>query len=74
MQTLSPKSCFPCTEENQGPVVQSMVSLTSSLITNSLTVVAEIFSNKIDIFAAKMCHPRKKFSTKKYAELGKHLP
>ena len=29
----------------QGPVVQSMVSLTSSLMTNSLTVVAKVISN-----------------------------
>ena len=37
----------------QGPVVQSIVSLTSSLIINLLTVVANIFKY-IDIFAAKM--------------------
>ena len=34
-----------------GPIVQSIVSLTSLLMTNSSTVVAKVFSN---IFAAKM--------------------
>ena len=36
----------------QGPVVQSIVSLTSSLMTNSLTVVAKVFSNTLICFAA----------------------
>ena len=31
----------------QGTVVQSIVSLTSSLMTNLLTVVAEVFSNTL---------------------------
>ena len=30
-----------------GPVVQSIVSLTSSLMTNLLTVVAKVFSNTL---------------------------
>ena len=42
---------------NQVPVVQKMVSLTSSLLTNSLIVVAKVFSNTLllrsHIFAAK---------------------
>ena len=37
-----------------GPVVQSIVSLTSSLMTNSLTVVAKVFSNTLVFFAANM--------------------
>ena len=51
---------FPCSNVsegvcvgNLGPVVQSIVSLTSSLMTNSLTVVVNVFSNT-DIFAAKI--------------------
>ena len=32
---------------NQGPVVQSIVSLTSSLMTKVLTVVAKVFSNTL---------------------------
>ena len=39
--------------ENQGPVVQSIVRLTSLLMTNSLTVVAKVFSDTFDIFATK---------------------
>ena len=34
-------------ESNLGPVVQSIVSLTALLITNSLTVVAKVFSNTL---------------------------
>ena len=37
-----------------GPVVQSIISLTSWLITNSFTVVAKVFSNSLILFAAKM--------------------
>ena len=37
-----------------GPVVQSFVSLTSSLMTNSLTVVAKVFSNTL-IFLLQKC-------------------
>ena len=40
-------------ENYVGPVVQSMVSLTSLFMTNSLTVVVSIFKF-IDILAAKM--------------------
>ena len=32
---------------NQGPLVQSIVSLTSSLMTNSLTFVVVVFSNTL---------------------------
>ena len=40
----------------QGPVVQSMVSLTSLLMTNSLPVVAKVLGifKYVDTFAAKM--------------------
>ena len=38
----------------QGPVVQSIVSLTISLMTNSLTVVAEVFINTL-IFLLQKC-------------------
>ena len=37
-----------------GPDVQNFVSLTSSVKTNALTVVAKVFFKYIDIFAAKM--------------------
>ena len=36
-----------------GPVVQSIVSLTSSLMTNSLTVVAKVFSNALVLLLQK---------------------
>ena len=47
---------LPCVSNafNQGPVVQSFFSLTSSLMTNSLTVVAKVFSNTLIFFAAKV--------------------
>ena len=38
----------------QGSVVQSIISLTSSLMTNSLTVVAKVFSNTL-IFLLQKC-------------------
>ena len=38
----------------QGPVIQSIVSLTSSLMTNSLTVVAKVFLNTV-IFLQDKC-------------------
>ena len=38
----------------QGPVVQSIVSVTSSLMADSLTVVAKVFSNKL-IFLLHKC-------------------
>ena len=34
-------------DPEQGPIVQSIVSLTSSLMTNLLTVVAKAFSNTL---------------------------
>ena len=42
-------------KKNQSPVFQSIVSLTSSLMTNLLTTVAKVFSHTlyIDIFSAK---------------------
>ena len=36
----------------QGPVVQNIDNLTSSLMTNSLTVIAKVFSNTL-IFCCK---------------------
>ena len=41
-------------EENQGPVVQSIVRLTSMLMTNLLTVVAKVVSNTM-IFLLLKC-------------------
>ena len=40
--------------EKLGPVVQSIVSQTSLLMTNSLTFVAKVFSNTLIFFAEKM--------------------
>ena len=37
-----------------GPVVQSIATLTSLLMTNLLNVVAKVVLNTTDIFAAKM--------------------
>ena len=42
------------TYENQGPVVQSVVSLTSSLRVISLTVLADSIYNILIFFAEKM--------------------
>ena len=39
---------------NQGPVVQSIISLTSLLMINLLTVVAKVFSTTLIFFIAKM--------------------
>ena len=39
---------------DQGPVVQSIISFTNSLMTNSLTVVAKVFSNTL-IFLLQKC-------------------
>ena len=38
----------------QGPVVQSIVSLVSLLMTNSLTVVAKVFSNTLIFLLQKI--------------------
>ena len=35
------------TEIDQGPIVQSIISLASLLMTNSLNVVAKVFSNTL---------------------------
>ena len=40
--------------QNQGPVVQSVVSLTSSLRVSSLTVLADSIHNILIFFAEKM--------------------
>ena len=37
-----------------GPVVQSIVRLTSSLMTSSLNVLSKVFSNTLIFFADKM--------------------
>ena len=44
-------NCLPCI---QGPVVQSDVSLTSSLRVISLTILADIMYNILIFFAEKM--------------------
>ena len=41
-------------KDNQGPVVQSVVSLTSSLRVISLTVLADLIYNILIFFAEKM--------------------
>ena len=48
--------CFPgkLKENNQGPVVQSVVSLTSSLWVISLTVLVDSMCNILIFFAEKM--------------------
>ena len=51
-QKLSPVSNMA--ESYYGPVVQSIISLTSLLMTNSLTVVAKVFSDTLIFFAVKM--------------------
>ena len=45
---------FPAVTENQGPVVQSVVSLTSSLRVISLTVLVDSRYNILISFAEKM--------------------
>ena len=42
-------------EKNLGPVVQSVVSLTSSLRVISLTVLADSIYNSLIFFVEKMC-------------------
>ena len=42
-----------CPYNSQGPVVQSIVSLTGLLMTNLLIIAAEVFSNTFVLFAAK---------------------
>ena len=59
----------PSNSKHQGPVVQSIVSLTNLLMTHSLTVVAKVFSN-IDIFARKKCKSYSHFS----AKISMYLP
>ena len=44
---------LPLSQENQGPVVQSVVSLTSSLRVISLTVLADSIYNILIFFAEK---------------------
>ena len=41
-------------DNNQGPVVQRIIRLTSSLMTNSLTVVAKVIPNTL-IFLLQKC-------------------
>ena len=45
---------LPCSVKNQGTVVQSVVSLTSSLRVISLTVLADSIYNILTFFAEKM--------------------
>ena len=49
----------------QGPVVQSIVSLRSLLMTNLLTVVAKVFSNTLIFLLQKMQKLLKFFQQKK---------
>ena len=50
--------------KNEGPVVQSVVSLTSSLRVISLTILAESIYNILIFFAEKMCVAFHIFSAK----------
>ena len=52
---------------NQGPVVQSVVSLTSSLRVISLTVLADSRYNILIFFAEKMCYSH--FFSKKFQHI-----
>ena len=45
---------FHCQDSNQGPVVQSIISLTSLLRVISLTVLADSIYNILIFFAEKM--------------------
>ena len=51
---LKKKSFTVSNDYNQGPVVQSVVSLTSSLRVISLTVLADSIYNILIFFAEKM--------------------
>ena len=48
------QSCWQLSSVNQGPVVQSVVSLTSSLRVISLTILADSIYNILIFFAEKM--------------------
>ena len=50
------KAWQKCTTFYLSPVVQSVVSLTSSLRVISLTVLADSIHNILIFFAEKMCH------------------
>ena len=54
---------------NQGPVVQSVVSLTSSLRVISLTVLADSIYNFLKLFAEKMCKSYSHFFSKKFQNI-----
>ena len=54
---------------NRGPVVQSVVSLTSSLRVISLTVLADSIHNILIFFAAKATHI---FSAKNFSIFAYH--
>ena len=53
----------------QGPVVQSVVSLTSSLRVISLTVLADSIYNIMIFFAEKMCKSYSHFFNKKFQQI-----
>ena len=55
-----------------GPVFQSIVNLTSSLMTNSLTVVAKVISNTLIFLLQKCCSHF--FSKKKKKKKSMYLP
>ena len=54
MCTFNEDSNQPAQAHSQGPVVQSVVSLTSSLRVISLTVLADSIYNTLIFFAEKM--------------------
>ena len=54
MENKEPDDTFPHEHDDQGPVVQSVVSLTSSLRVISLTVLADSIYNILIFFAEKM--------------------
>ena len=54
---------------HQGPVVQSLVSLTNSLRVISLTVLADSIHNILIFFAEKMCKKYSYFFSKKFQHI-----
>ena len=55
--------------KGQGPVVQSIISLTSSLRVISLTVLADSIYNFLKFFAEKMCKSYSHFFSKKFQHI-----
>ena len=56
-------------KKNLGPVVLSVVSLTSSLRVISLTILADSIHNILIFFAEKMCKSYSHFFSKKFQHI-----